>query len=391
MIEKLFIKNYNDVNNPKVRTAYGVLCSILGIVTNIILSAFKVVIGFISGSISIIADGIDNLSDCASSVASLIGFKLASMPPDPKHPYGHERIEYLTGMIISIIIIIVGVILSRTSIDGIINKSVINIDNFIFLLVILISSIIIKLLQFIYYRHVYKKINSSAIKASSQDSFNDSIKTTLVLISVLIFRFFDINLDSWFGLAMSIYIVINGIKLVKEASSPLIGESPDPDFTKTVTQRIESYDGVLGIHDLMIHNYGPGKTFITVHVEVDSSVNILESHDVIDNIERDFRNDNLLLTIHMDPVETNDILTNQLYNCTLDNLLSFNSILKFHDFRIVKGVTHVNVLFDVVVPQSYKITDFELSNSIIELLKPKFEEITKVEVNIIINVDKDYI
>ncbi len=392
MLEKIFIKNYKDIDNPEVRTKYGVLCSVFGMVTNIILSISKMILGFFTGSISIVADGIDNLTDCASSIATLVGFKLASMPPDPEHPYGHERIEYLTGMIISIIIIIVGVLLGRSSIDGIINKSEMNIENFNILLIVLIFSILIKFIQFLYYKRVSKKIKSNTIKASSQDSLNDCIKTFVVLIAVVILKVWKINLDAWFGLGVSLYILINGIKLVKEASSPLIGESPDKDLTNKIVDKIMSYEGVLGIHDLMIHNYGPAKTFVTAHVEVDSSNNILESHDLMDNIERDFMNElGLLLTIHMDPIETNDPLTNILSEFTLETLLSINPIIKFHDFRIVKGNTHINVLFDVVVPQKFELSDQFLIDQIVVKLKPKCEELTKVVVNFIINVDKEYI
>lgn len=392
MLEKIFIKNYKDVNNPKVRTSYAILCSIIGIVSNILLSASKIILGILSGSISIIADGIDNLSDCASSFATLIGFKLASLPPDPEHPFGHERIEYLTGIFISIFIIIIGVMLGRSSIDGIINGSIINIETFNILVIVLVASILVKLFQFIFYRRISKKINSSTIKASSQDSLNDSIKTFLVLIAIIIFKIWEVNLDAWFGLGMSIYIIINGIKLVKEASSPLIGEKPSKEFTKKIIEKIQSYESVLGIHDLVIHNYGPGKTFVTVHVEVDSKGDILESHDMIDNIERDFKEDmDLLVTIHMDPIETNDELTNTLSNCTLNVLMEIDPIIKYHDFRIVKGNTHINVLFDVVVPPKFKMNDEKLVFKINELLTPKCEEMTKVKVNFIINVDKEFI
>lgn len=392
MLEKIFIKNYNDVNNSAVRTAYAVMCSIFGMITNLLLSSSKIILGVISGSISIIADGIDNLSDCASSVATLIGFKLASLPPDPEHPFGHERIEYLTGIIISILIIIIGVMLGRTSIEGIIYSTTMNIDVFNILVIVLISSILIKIIQFIFYRRISKKINSTTIKASSQDSLNDCLKTFLVLVAVLIYKIWNLNLDSWFGLAMSVYIIINGFKLVKEASSPLIGEKPSQEFTKEIIDKLLSYDSVLGIHDLVIHNYGPGKTFITVHVEVDSKESILESHDMIDNIERDFKEQmDLLLTIHMDPIETSDDLTNKLSNCVLNLLMEIDPVIKYHDFRIVKGNTHTNILFDVVVPPKYKMKDEDLIFKINEMLIPKLNEIIDVKANLIINVDKEFI
>ena len=249
-----------------------------------------------------------------------------------------------------------------------------------------------KLFQFLYYRSVAKKIKSSTIKANSQDSFNDCIKTIVVLAAVIVLKIWNINLDAWFGLAVSIYIIINGIKLVKEASSPLIGEKPSSDLISAITDKIMGYEGVLGYHDLVIHNYGPGKTFITVHVEVDSDGDILESHDMIDNIERDFMTDlNLSVTIHMDPIQVNDPLTNELQECTLSVLMEINPSVKFHDFRIVKGSTHINVLFDIVVPHKNKLTDEEILRELIKVLKEEYEKITNIEVNIIINIDKEYV
>lgn len=390
MIEKIFIKNYQNVNDPKVRTAYGIMCSIIGIISNIILSASKMIIGFLSGSISIIADAVDNLSDCASSFATLFGFKLASQPADPEHPFGHERIEYLTAIIIAILILIIGIFLARSSIEGIINKSDIVIENFTVFIVILVGSIGIKFFQYLFYRRISKKINSSAIKASSQDSLNDCIKTFFVLIAIIIFKIWKFNIDSYLGLAVSVYIIINGIKLIKEASSPLIGEAPSKEFSSMVTEKILGYEGVLGIHDLVIHNYGPGKTFITVHVEVDSREDILISHDVIDNIERDFKEElNLLLTIHLDPIETCDELTNLLKNRILDVIMEIDHVIKFHDFRIVKGNTHINVLFDIVIPIQYKYNDYEIQSIITNKAKEECEALTNKTVNVIINVDKE--
>lgn len=392
MIEKIFIKDYSETNKPQVRTKYGILCSIVGIICNLVLSVAKVIIGLLSGSISILADGIDNFSDLASSVVSLIGFKLAAIPADSEHPFGHERIEYIAGMLISILILILGVLLGRSSIEKIVSKTIINIDNFAILLIILISSIAIKLCLSLYYKKIAKRIDSTSLKASSIDSRNDCIKTFVVLVSIVIFKVFNIDLDGWFGLVVSLYILINGIGLVKDASSPLIGEAPSKDFTQMVIDKIQTYEGVLGIHDLMIHNYGPGKTFITVHVEVDSRDPILESHDMIDNIERDFKeNNNILLTIHMDPIETRDELTIELREIVLDVILSIDKNIKFHDFRIVKGITHNNVLFDIVVPQRFKLNDEEISKLIIGSVKEKCEKVTLKRTNVILTIDKDYV
>lgn len=392
MLEKIFIKNYDDVTNEKVRKSYGIMCSAVGIVTNVLLSLAKLIIGILSGSISIIADGIDNLSDSASSIVTLIGFKLASLPADSEHPFGHQRIEYISGMIVSILILLIGVLLGRSSIENIINGSEINIDNFTILLIILVGSILIKLFQFIFYRRIAKKIDSSAIKATAQDSLNDCIKTFVVIISIIILKVWNLNLDAWFGLGVSIYIIINGIGLIKDASSPLIGESPNKSFTQEIIAKLQSYDGVLGIHDLLIHNYGPGKTFITVHVEVDSNDDLLTSHDMIDNIERDFKEQyGVLMTIHLDPIETHDELTNTLKEAVLDVLLRISNKISFHDFRIVKGNTHINILFDVVVPQKFEISDEVLKELIVNEAKEKCEKITGTIIHVIINIDKDYV
>lgn len=392
MLEKIFIKNYQDVENENVRKSYGILCSVLGIITNILLSTLKLVLGFLSGSISIIADGVDNLSDSASNIVTLFGFKLASLPADSEHPFGHQRIEYISGMLVSILVLVIGVLLARSSIESIINKDLIIIENFYLLMGILIASIIVKLMQCLFYRRIAKKINSNPIKTTAQDSFNDCIKTFFVLIAIIIFKVWNLNLDAWFGLAVSIYIIINGIGLVKEASSPLIGESPNKDFTMYVINKLQSYDGVLGIHDLLIHNYGPGKTFITVHVEVDSNEDLLTSHDMIDNIERDFKEqDGLLLTIHLDPIQTHDPLTNELKEIVLDALLKISNKISFHDFRIVKGNTHINVLFDVVIPPRFEIKEQQLVSMIISEVKMRCELVTQTTINVIVNVDNEYI
>ncbi len=388
----MFIKDNSNIHNSQVRKRYGIFCSIIGIISNLLLSIAKIVMGVISGSISIMADGIDNLTDCSSSIATLIGFNLANSPADSKHPYGHERIEYLCGIIVSILVLIVGVMLGKSSIEKIISRETIDISMFYLLISILVGSIIIKLWQFGLYRFVGKKINSLTIIATSQDSLNDCIKTSVVLLSVVLFRFFAWNVDAWFGLGVSIYIIINGIILIKTTSSPLIGESPTKEYTKEISDKILSYDGVLGLHDLMIHNYGPEKSFITVHVEVDSDIDILISHDIIDNIERDF-NEQLgaLLTIHMDPIQINDELTNTLKDIVGNAILEISPQIRFHDFRIVKGVTHINILFDIVVPLEFDLDDQKLLEDVSTITKFKTEEVVKNNVNVIINIDKDFV
>lgn len=386
LLTRLFIKNRDDVTNVKVRTAYGTLCGIVGIVTNLILCTIKIVIGLLSGSISIIADGIDNLTDSGSSLVTFIAFKISSTPADANHPFGHERVEYVSGLIVSFVILLIGVLLAKNSIEKIINPVEIDLSKFVIIIIILISSMLIKLWQCFFYRKAGKKINSTALEATAMDSLNDCIATFTVLVSILICKFTGLLIDGYFGTIVAILIMINGIKLIKETISPLIGEAPSKEFVKTFEEKINSYEGVLGIHDLVIHSYGPAKIFITVHVEVDSRVNINVSHDIIDNIEHDFQKENLNVVIHMDPIDTTDEYTLDLKEKTKLILDNVHKDLHFHDFRIVKGITHTNILFDVVVPARFEINDNDLKQMIIKELKkldPNF--------NIIISIDQDYV
>ena len=352
IFEYFFItKKYNNTDMTKLkRSAYGTLTSLFGIICNFILCAIKLVCGILSGSISLLADGINNLTDSAASVTSLIGFKLASVPADGKHPFGHERIEYICGMLVSVFILLAGILLGKSSIEKIISKETIDLSKFYLLIGILIFSIIVKVWMGFIYRKVGKKINSTTILASAQDSFNDSFATSAVLISIIIQKFTSVNIDGWLGLLVSIFILVGGVKLVLETVSPLIGEAPNEKEVQKLVDKIKSYDGVLGIHDLMFHSYGPKKSFVTAHVEVDSNIDIMKSHETIDNIERDVLNQyGLQLTIHIDPIETNDAFTNDLKDI-LNVIVSKYEHVSFHDFRIVKGEKNVKVLFDIVRP-----------------------------------------
>lgn len=385
LLGRLFIKNYTDYHRPEVRTSYGKLSGIVGIISNLFLCVIKIVTGFIIGSFSYIADGINNLSDAGSSIVTLIGFKLASEPADADHPFGHQRVEYLTGLIVSFIIIAIGIILMKSSIESIINPG----DGAAFSVVsviILGVSILIKCLQSLFYRRVGKLINSTAILATSIDSLNDCISTGVVLIASIISLFTDLKLDGWMGCVVSIFIIISGYKLVKEAMSPLIGEKPSKELVDEIIQKILNYPKVLGIHDLVIHSYGPGKIFASIHVEVDAKESISVTHDQIDNIEQDFREElGINLVIHMDPIDTTDESTQELREEAFRILQSIDTVLNFHDFRIVKGETHTNVLFDVVAPIRYKLSDKELKERISKEFK-KFDE----KINTIIVIDHDY-
>ena len=367
LIPRLFIKNYKDVDNPKVRFAYGRMCGVVGIISNFFLCALKIVFGLIIHSIAIIADGINNLADAGSSVITLIGFKLASLPSDKDHPFGHQRYEYITGLIVSVIIFFIGALLLKSSIEDLIAFEIKETTTKMSIItcIILFISVLVKCWQCLFYKHYGKLIKSTALVATGTDSLNDCITTIAILASVIVNMFYPNGyLDGIMGISVSIFILISGCKLIKETISPLIGEAPSKEFTDLVIKKILSYKGVLGVHDLVIHSYGEEKIFITAHVEVDSSESINVSHDMIDNIERDFSYMNLNLVIHMDPVDIHDEVVMNLKKVVSKIIDEIDPELKFHDFRIVKGITHTNVLFDIVVPNKYQLSNDEIKEEI---------------------------
>lgn len=367
LIPRLFIKNYKDVDNPKVRFAYGKMCGVVGIISNFFLCALKIVFGLIIHSIAIIADGINNLADAGSSVITLIGFKLASLPSDKDHPFGHQRYEYITGLIVSVIIFFIGALLLKSSIEDLIAFEIKETTTKMSIItcIILFISVLVKCWQCLFYKHYGKLIKSTALVATGTDSLNDCITTIAILASVIVNMFYPNGyLDGIMGISVSIFILISGCKLIKETISPLIGEAPSKEFTDMVIKKILSYKGVLGVHDLVIHSYGEEKIFITAHVEVDSSESINVSHDMIDNIERDFSYMNLNLVIHMDPVDIHDEVVMNLKKVVSKIIDEIDPELKFHDFRIVKGITHTNVLFDIVVPNKYQLSNDEIKEEI---------------------------
>lgn len=381
ILPKIFIKNYNDYNNQEVRLAYGKMCGIVGIISNLFLCFVKILFGIFLSSIAIIADGINNLADAGSSILTLIGFKLSSLPSDKDHPFGHQRYEYITGLIVSLIIFLIGILLFKSSIEDLLAHEISNMSLKLSIVtcIILVISILVKCWQALFYKKNGKLINSKALIATGTDSLNDTISTIAILIGLIINIFYpNWFLDGIMGIGVSIFILINGINLIKDTISPLIGEAPTKEFTDNIIKRILSYDGVLGVHDLVIHSYGAEKIFITVHVEVDSSESIMISHDMIDNIERDFMLDNLNLVIHMDPIDVRDEVVLNLKEVVKNIILNIDSELKFHDFRIVKGITHTNVLFDIVVPIKYKLSNDEIKKMIDEKLKAYDEKLITI-------------
>ena len=373
LLVKLFIKNYQDTSNPVIRAKYGSLAGIVGICVNILLFIVKVIAGIVSGSISIITDGINNLTDASSSIITLVGFKMSTKPADEDHPFGHQRIEYLTGVIISFIILFIGIFLGIESVKKLIDPSMPTPNIFVY--IILGVSILGKLWLAIFNRKMSKDIDSSTLKATSQDSLNDSISTTVVLIVNIICHIFAttpflVYLDGLTGIALSIMILVSGIKTLKETMDPLIGSNPTKEDVEKISKIVESYEGVLGIHDLVIHNYGPNKTFASIHVEVDAKVDVMISHDLMDVIERDVRdNHGIDLTIHMDPVNIDDEETIKTKEKVIEIVKRIDESLTIHDFRMVKGITHTNILFDIAIPIKFKMTKQELRKYLSQEIK----------------------
>ena len=366
MIEFLirrFVPDWQQVQRTDVRERYGTLAAAVGILSNIFLCIIKGLIGLFSGSIAITADAVNNLSDAGSSVITLLAFKIAGKPADEEHPYGHARMEYISGMAVSFIIILLGLELMGSSFEKILHPEEVGVSALTYL--VLIVSIAVKLWQGMFNRSLGKRISSEALQATAADSLNDVFSTGAVLLSTLVYQFTAIPIDGWVGMLVAIFITVSGVKLIMETGSPLLGQAPDPQMVRELEEKITAYDGVIGIHDLQVHNYGPGRVFATVHAEVPANRDILVSHDIIDNIEREVGHEmNLNLVIHMDPVVTDDERLNQLHAQVQQIVVGIDSNLSMHDFRAVFGPTHTNLVFDVVVPPGFSLSDSELSRRI---------------------------
>ncbi|SCG82567.1 putative transporter yeaB [Proteiniborus sp. DW1] len=385
LLIRLFVKDYQNTSNYRVRERYGKFASITGIISNFLLFLIKIVAGLVFNSISIIADAINNLSDSGSSIITLIGFKISGMPADKNHPYGHKRMEYVSGLIVSIIILVLGVQLVFSSLGKIIKPEV-TIFSMVSV-VILVISILIKLWQSLFYRKIGKKINSTTLIATSIDSRNDILSTTAVLTGVFITQVTGFNLDGYIGVAVALFIIFSGVGLIKETINPLLGTAPTKELVDSIYEKILSYDGIIGLHDLTVHSYGEGKCFASVHCEMSAENDIMASHDVIDNIERDFlKEEGINLVIHLDPVVTNDARTNKLraeIEYILENL---SPEIGMHDFRVVWSKSHSNLIFDVVVPYDFKWSDDEL----VKLISDRIYELNP-NYHTSITVDHDYV
>lgn len=359
LLANYFIPDKNNIKDSKVRRAYGSLCSYLGIALNVLLFALKLLAGLFSGSIAITADAVNNLSDAGSSLITLIGFKLSGQKPDSEHPYGHGRIEYVSGLLVSVVILLMGFELAKSSVEKIINPTVTSFSLLIF--AILLVCIFVKLYMYAYNRSISGKINSASMRATALDSLSDAAATTVVLISMLISHFCNINIDGWCGIAVAAFIFLAGIRSAGETISPLLGQPPEAEFVKNIEEIVLSYKEIEGLHDLAVHNYGPGRVMISLHAEIPAEGDLLYMHDTIDNIERELQNKlGCVAVIHMDPIVTSDEATAKIKEKVSRAVKTIDESLSIHDFRMVSGPTHTNVIFDITVPVDFALSDEEV-------------------------------
>lgn len=388
MLNKI-IKNYDQPQRPEVRVHIGRFAGIVGIIANILLFAVKIIFGILFKSISIIADSLNNLSDTGTNVITVVGYTMSGKPADKDHPYGHARMEYISSMIIAIFISFFGLETLISSVENIITPQQAQ-EYTLVPIIIMACTILVKLIVAIFFTRLGKHINSDTLKASALDSIGDVFATSAVVAGMLVTKYTGfVYTDSIVGILIAIYIIIMGIKLVIETANKLIGEAPDDKFINSIVSRIKDYEGVLGIHDLVIHSYGENRCFVTVHVEIDADGEIMHSHDLMDNIEADFLKDGINLVIHMDPVSITDEETNELRHKVQDIISAlsgeYSTPISMHDFRIVKGITHTNVLFDVSVSNECKLTD----KFICDELTRRIQGINPLY-NLVLTIDRDY-
>ena len=378
---KTFIKDRENVENQEVRGKYAMLSSITGIVVNVLLSIFKIIIGVIANSMSIISDGLNNVSDAGSSIVTMIGFKMSQKKVDSDHPWGHGRMEYITALFVDILIILVGFELLQSSVEKIIHPELPNISNIT--IILLVVAILAKLWLFLFYRKIAKKINSAAIKGTAYDSISDSVSTLAVLISAFVAKFAGISIDGYVSLLVSIFILITGFKAIKEIIDVLLGQKPDPDFVKDIQEFTKKYEEINGIHDIMVHDYGPGRKIVSFHAEVPANANILKAHDVIDQMEQDiFEKFGCITTIHMDPIVVDDEEINAMRKETEEIVKNINNEFSIHDFRMTGGGERINLIFDLVIPAGEKIDVENLVNDVrkeIHNRNSKYYAVIKVE------------
>lgn len=381
LILRIFVRDHKNTEDPAVRDKCGRVAGAVGIVTNFLLFLMKIIVGTAFHSVSVTADAVNNLTDSGSSVVTLIGFKMASKPADEKHPFGHARIEYLSGVIVSFIVIFLGLQLGMSSIEKIITPE----ENALtpVALIVLVVSILAKLWQCLFYRKVGRMIKSESVEATSKDSRNDVIATSVVLLGAVITMLTGVNLDGYMGAAVALFIVFSGVQLTISTADPLLGQAPEGELVQTITEKMLSYPGIIGMHDLAVHNYGVGRCFASAHCEVDAKNDILVSHDLIDNIERDFSRDlGIHMVIHLDPVIVGDARTDALHRKVQSLVTALYPTVTIHDFRVIWGVTHSNIVFDAAVPFAVKDSDAVITQKLeteIQKLDPDYRTVVTID------------
>lgn len=384
-MEQDYDKESINLHDTDLRERYGKISSFVGIFVNVFLFAIKLFVGRLFHSVAVTADAVNNLSDAGSSVISLVSFKLAGMPADKEHPFGHERIEYLASSVVGFLIFLLGVELLKTSFEKILHP-----DEIVFSMLtvgVLLFSIVVKFFLYFFNIRLGKRFNSSVMKATAVDSLSDVLATSSVLLSTVVSPLIGLQLDGYMGVAVSILIMISGINILREMLDTLLGEKPAAELVERIENAIKKYDGVLGVHDLVIHSYGPRRFFATAHVEVDAKNDVLASHDLIDNIEREVEEQlNIHLVLHMDPLTMDDPDVNRWREMTKEIVAEVNESLSMHDFRVVKGVTHTNLIFDVVVPYQCQKNDRQVIEEITQKIQAQGENLFPV-----ITIDRSYV
>lgn len=366
---KIFIKSPADPSLPATRHAYGSLTSTVGIVLNLLLAAGKFTVGYLFGAIAIQADAVNNLSDAGAQIISLLTFRIAAKPADRDHPYGHARMEYVASMIVSFLILLIGWELLGESFEKIIHPTAETVFSWISVIVLGVS-VLVKLWLCLFNRKIAKKIDSGVMRATAADSLSDAAATLAVLLATLVFRFTGLDIDGYVGLLVAVVIMIAGVKILNDTKNSILGEGPSEETVAVIQSVISRYDGVLGMHDLMVHNYGPGRVIASMHVEVDGAEDMFKSHDMIDLIERELKDQyHILATVHMDPVVTHDRRVDELRSLATAHVQAVDPSLLIHDFRIVPGDTHTNLIFDIAVPFEVKMTDEEISRRVFDAIR----------------------
>ena len=370
-IVRTFVRDADNVSDHAVRTRYGLVASVTCILCNVVLCLGKGAVGLLAGSVSIVADAVNNLSDASSNVVSLLGFKLASRPADPEHPYGHGRYEYLAGLVVAALVLAIGINLVASSVEKIVHPTPVEFNGT--LVLILVLSIVVKLWMAAFNRTIGRRIDSETLQATAVDSRNDVISTAAVLASAAISHAFGIQLDGIAGTAVGLFIVWSGIGLVRDTVNPLLGQAPSPELVEHIRAKIMSYPGVLGTHDLMVHDYGPGRQFASAHVEMPVEADPMESHDLIDNIEQDFKNDDgLIVTLHYDPIVTDDPAVTDMRNWIDQAVKIIDPRITIHDLRTVPGPTHTNVIFDCVRPADLELSEEQLRRRVKQIVSDHY-------------------